>query len=195
MLVILGGIVGTVVLVAIISVIASGGIGAGSSSPVLVLTEFSLNENNEQVLKIAGRNAGFMGWLKSIIGIGNLTTFSCSKKEVKYESSGIKYNIPLRHITCVSSGIKKPILLLILGIIFIIAGIVGATVHPAIIIVGLIIGVLLIIINMSNKNLQFNIFIGENKPIISIKLKGQNVNAENAESASKVLNKIILEIK
>jgi len=195
MLVILGGVVGTVVLVAIISAIASGGIGAGSSSPVLVLTEFSLNENNEQFLKIAGRTAGFMGWLKSIIGIGNLTSFSCSKQEVKYESSGIKYNIPLRHVTCVSSGIKKPILLLILGIIFIIAGIAGATVHPAIIIVGLIIGVLLIIINMSNKNMQFNIFTGENRPIISIKLKGQNVNAENVESASSVLNKTILGIK
>jgi hypothetical protein len=195
MLVILGGIVGTVVLVVIISAIASGGIGATSSSPVLVLSEFSLNENNEQFLKISGRTAGFMGWLKSIIGIGNLTSFSCSKQEVKYESSGIKYNIPLRHIACVSSGIKKPILLLILGIIFIIAAFAGASIHSSIILVGLIVGVVFIILYALNKNMQFSIFTGENRPIISIRVKGQGIDFDKFTSASNALNKTVLEVK
>ena len=187
-------LIAIIVVVFLVSLIASAGKSAGSS--VLVLKEFWFNENDDQFLKIIGRPAGIIGLIKSSIGNASLTSFLCNKHEVKYESSGIKYNIPLRHVTCVSSGIKRPIILLIIGILSIIAGIVASLLGiPQLLIASIILGILLIILNIFNKNMQFNIFIGENRPIISIKLKGQNVDVEKVGSAYNALNKAVLEIK
>jgi len=182
-------IVGVVLLI-IISVVVKGRNRGG----ILILKDFFFNEVEYEFLKIIGRPSGFISWLKSLFGKDSITSFVCNKQEVKLESAGFKYNIPLRHVTCVATGMNKPIFLLILGIVFIIAGIACASIHFSIVLVGIILGVVFIILYALNKNMQFSIFTGENSPIISIRVKGQGIDFGKFISASNALNKTVLEI-
>jgi hypothetical protein len=183
-------IVGVIFLIVVLSSVKSKKRGG-----ILVLKDFIFNDADFEFLKIIGRPSGFTSWLKSLFGKDSITSFVCNKQEVKLESSGIKYNIPLRHVTCVATGINKPILLLILGIIYIIAGIACASIHSSIVLVGLILGAVFIVLYALNKNMQFSIFTVENNPIISIQVKGQNIDFGKFTSASNALNKTILEVK
>ena len=182
-----------IILLIIIQVISKTAKG-GSRGGTLILKGFIFNDAEFEFLKIFGRPAGFISWLKSLFGKDSVTSFICNKQEVTLENSGIKYNVPLHHVTCVATGKNKPILLLILGIIFIILGLFGAKIHASIVFVGLLLGVILIALSTRNKNIFFSIFTVENKPIISISVKGQDIDFGKFTSASNALNKTVLEI-
>jgi hypothetical protein len=179
-----------IIIIQIINKIAKG----GSRGSTLVLKDFIFNDAEYEYLKIFGRPAGFISWIKSLLGKDSVTSFICNKQEIKLENSGIKYNVPLRHVTCVASGKDKPFILLILGIIFIILGLFGAKMHALILCIGLVLGIILIILSTRSKNIFFNIFTVENKPIISIRVKGQSMDFDKFISATDALNTTVLEI-
>jgi len=176
------------IVVVILSILYTALSRKNSSNSILVLKEFYLNENEDEFLIIKGKSSG------------SITSFICNKKVLKYESLGIKYNIPLNNITCISSGINKSVILLVLGIIFIIAGI-GASIYSFIIAgIGVLIGCLLIILYARSKSFQINIFIGENKPMTAIMMKegvidGQKIDNAKFDLAVNLLNKTVLEIQ
>jgi hypothetical protein len=152
----------------------------------LILEEFNLNENEDEFLNIKGRASGFWNWILSLFDKAPTTFFTCNKQALKYEASNIKYNIPLTNITCVSSGmLKSSILLLILGIIFCL----GLVTIP--------IGIIFIIIYVLNKKtIHFGVYIGENKPMVTITMKRGiigSIDINKFESAARALNKAVLE--
>jgi len=163
-----------------------------------ILEEFDFNENSEEFLSIKGRASGFLNWILSKFGKARITSFTCNKNELKYEESRIKYSIPLFNITCVSSGmLKNPVTLLVLGILFIIIGIIAGRHEILIILAGLIIGLILIIIYIINrKTLYIGIYIGENKPFLTIIMKRgiiDSIDKEKFEFAVNMLKKTVLE--
>jgi len=154
---------------------------------VLKLENFTYNDNDNEFLKIIGYTS------TGIFGKKYFTSFICNKQVLRLESLGIIHNIPLRNITSVSYGINKSNLLLIIGIICFVIGIIGVNIHIIVTLICLMISVLLIIFNFKNKNISIEIFVGENKPIISIKMNG-NIDVDKFKFASEALNKVILEV-
>ena len=151
-------------------------------NPGLILEEFDFSETENEFLKIKGRASGFWNWILSLFNKAPTTYFTCNKFELKYEESNIKYNIPLTNVTCVSSGLlKSSILLLILGILTIFSGI----------------GIIFIIIwALNRKTLHFSIYIGENNPMVTITMKRgiiDSLDIYKFEQAANMLKKIVLE--
>jgi hypothetical protein len=200
----LGGLVGLIVLLLVIVPIVSRVSNKGSA--VLVLKEFKLNENEDEFLIIKGRTAGFIGWFLSVIGINPVTSLVCNKKSIKFESSSVSgkttTNVPLFSISGVTSGIKKPIGLIVFGILIIIGGIIGASIShiPVLTVVGIIIGIIFIVTYFLNKTMQFWIhYSGKDSPTISINVKesiieGQNIDINQYESAANALKNAIIRI-
>jgi ABC-type dipeptide/oligopeptide/nickel transport system permease component len=158
--------------------------GRRGSSASLILEEFNFDENGEDFLNIKGRASGFWNWVLSLFNKAPTTYFTCNKQELKYVESNIKYNIPLLNITCVSSGmLKSSVLLLVLGIIFII--------------VFFPIGIIMIIVwALNRKSMHFGIYIGENKPMVTITMKRGIINSldmSKFEQAANMLKKTVLE--
>jgi hypothetical protein len=174
---------------------------------MLVLKEFILNEDEDEFFIIIGRPSGFLSWILSLCGIDPTTSLTCNKHTVKYETSAIRYgkktyNIPLVGVSCVSSGIRKPFPFLVLGIFFILYGILSLIGIPffAFGTVSLIIGVVFLYFYKLNKTMQFNIFTGGDKPIASIQIKksiieGQSIDLAKYETAANLLNKAVLSAK
>ena len=159
----------------------------------LVLKEFFFNEDEDEFLIIKGRLAGFWGWLLSL----HNASFICNKQFLKYEVSGVRYNIPLAHISCVTYGRSKSTGLLIIGILIILGGIVGGFFTGGLASLISIVGIIFIISYLRSNNMQFSICVNENKPLVTIKTKtgtlgGQTVNANNYELAVNVLTKAVL---
>jgi hypothetical protein len=155
-------------------------------NPGMILEEFNFNENEDEFLKIKGRVPGFWNWVLSLFDKAPTTYFTCNKQVLKYEALKIKYNIPLANITCVSSGmLKSSVLLLVLGIILCIS------------IFGIPIGIILLIVwALNRKTMHFGIYIGENKPMITLTMKRgiiDSIDINKFESAAHVLNKAVLE--
>jgi len=180
--------------------------GKGRSSSSLVLKEFRLNENEDEFFRISGRASGILNWILSKCGINPITSLSCNKQAIKFEETAVRYgkktlNIPLVAVTGVSSGVYKPFGLLVLGVVIIFAGIVGAF-SPAGVtsfVSGLIIGVIFIVLYSLRKLMLFRIFAGGDKPLVSIYVKksiieGQDIDELKYEQASNALNKAVLKI-
>jgi hypothetical protein len=179
-------------------------------NPILVLKEFRLNENEDEFLKIAGRASGIFNWILSKFGIDPVTSINCNKEAIKFESAAIRYgkntlNIPLVAVTGVASGINKPFGLLVLGIIFILTGIILASVLPGggkagAFLGGLIVGVICLYFYSLKKNMLFSIYTGGDKPIATICVKksiieGKSIDELQYEAAAHALNKAVLEIR
>ena len=181
--------------------------GRNSGGSALVLKEFKLNENEDEFLKIVGRASGLFSWFFSLFGIEPITNLTCCKESLKFERAAIKYgrktlNVPLASITGVFSGINKPFILLVLGIIFFLSGIIGAIAARSgiIFILGLIVGVVFIIIYVLNKTMTFGVYCGGDKPIAIISLKksiieGQSIDEGKYELAAKALLRAVLDCK
>jgi hypothetical protein len=171
-----------IVVVLIIAVVSKGKRGR---SPNLILEEFSLNEIEDEFLKIKGRASGFWNWVLSLFDKAPITRFTCNRQVLKYEEGNIKYTIPLVNITCVSSGMtKSSILLLVLGIICLIS------------IIAIPIGIILLIVYALNKKIiHFGIYIGENTPMVTITMKRGiigSIDKDKFELAASALNEAVL---
>ena len=197
-------IISIIILMIIVPVIVKGGKRGGVA---LVLKEFKLNENEDEFLKIMGRASGLIGWILSQFGIDPITSLCCNTKSIKFEEASIQkgkntLNVPLASISGVYSGINKPFVLLVLGIIFIFGGIFGAIASRSfsMFFLGLIIGVVSIVFYYLKKTMIFGIYCGGDRPIATICLKksiieGQNIDESKYETAANVLLKAVLDCK
>ena len=191
------------IIVAIIFIVKVVSKGRRGINAKIILEEFTFNENSNEFLIIKGRASGFRSWVLSLFNRAPKNIFSCNKQELKYETK-IKHNIPLAKITCVSSGMQKSsIMLLVLGIIFILFG--QLIPLPFVfrlfiyfrLLFGFVIGVILIIIySLNRKILYFGICVGENKPMITIQMKRgitKSIDKTNFELAFNTINMVVLE--
>ncbi|MDR2619297.1 MAG: hypothetical protein LBC62_10545 [Treponema sp.] len=203
--------VGTLVYfipIVVIVIILAALIGKNKGGPVLVLKKFNLNENEDEFLHIEGRASGFLSWILSLCGIDPLTSLVCNKQSIKFEESSIRQgkktlNIPLVAVTGVSSGINKPFGLLVLGVVFILGGILGAILmrsgKAAVFLGGLIVGAVFILFYSLKKTVVFSVYNGGDKPAATICIKksiieGQSIDEKKYESAARILNKAVLRI-
>jgi hypothetical protein len=184
-------IIGVVLLFIVIPAVARGRRGSNAS---LILEEFNFFENEDEFLKIKGRAAGFWNWILSLFGKAPMTNLTFDKQLFKYEEFNIKNNIPLLNITRVSYGmLKSSLLLLVLGIIFSIFGLAMSRMTTGI---PIILGILMIIVwALNRKTMHFGIYVNENAPMVTIKMKRGIINSldlNKFESSAKVLTEIIL---
>jgi len=193
----IGGGLGAVIAIVIIAAVVSN-FRKGSRS-VLILQEFNFNEHEDVFLAIKGRSSGFWNWVLSLFNKAPITSFTCSKRLLKYEASKIKYNIPMIKISCVSSAMlyKLRIILLILGIILIIMGIaLPSFVETAYRITLVIVGITLFACSFIKKRtIHLGVYLYENKPFITLTLKKGIINSiehETFEAAANTLNRIVL---
>jgi len=195
----IGGGLGAIIVILIISSVVSK-YTKGSSS-VLILQEFNFNENKDVFLEIKGRISGFWNWVLSLFNKAPTTRFICSKRLLKYEASKIKYYFPMIKISCVSSAMlyKLRIVLLFLGIILIAAGIAlpkYSNEDIAIKIAVVIVGIFLFICSfLKKKTIHLGIYLYENKPFLTLTLKKGIINSiekETFEAAVNTLNRVVL---
>ncbi|MDR0302978.1 MAG: hypothetical protein LBI04_11800 [Treponema sp.] len=184
------------IIVAIIVVFIVVGIikGRRGNSASLILEEFNFNEKGEEFLFIKGRVSGFWNWVLSLFDKAPTICYTCNKQELKIESK-TKSNIPLINITCVTSGmLKSSVLLLVISIICIIVGLPTAPVtFGGVLFLGII---LLIVYTMNKKSMLFDIYISENLPMIKIRMKRGIINSldiDKFEQAANMLKKTVLE--
>jgi len=188
------GIVAIALIAAFLSSVKKG------VSSSLILQEFNFNENADVFLEIKARTSGFWSWFLSLFDKAPITSFTCNKRLLKYETSKIKYYIPMVKISCVSSRLlyKFRIVLFILGIIFIIAGIASSYLIDEISykIALVVVGIFLFLFSfLRKKTINLGIYINENKPFIKITLiKGiiNRIDDETFEAAANTLNRIVL---
>ena len=194
-----------VILFIFFSIFLSGKSRRGS--PILVLKEFKLAEDENEFLCIRGRASGLLSWVLSLCGINPVSSLSCNKQSMKFEEAAIRYgkkslDIPLTAVTCVSTGIYKPFGLLVIGIIFTISGIAGTFVPNAgagSLIIGLIIAAIFFILYALKKQMFFGVYIGGDHPVAVIIAKksiieGQNINEQKFEAAANALNNAVLRV-
>jgi hypothetical protein len=188
-------------------------IGVSRGRSILVLKEFRLDENEDEFLKIVGRTSGILSWVLSLCGIAPVTSLECNRKAIKFEEAAIRYgkkavSILLVAVTGVSSGVNKPFGLLVLGIVFILGGIIAAIFLPryaaggakaGAFFIGLIIGVIFLVVYSLKKTMFFSIYNGGDKPIATICMKksvieGQSIDEFKSGAAAHELNKAVLDI-
>jgi len=181
-------------LAAIIVIIIIASFKKGVDS-TLILQEFIFNENEDVFLIIKGRASGFRNWVLSLFNKAPITTFSCSKRLLKYNT----YYIPMKKISCVSSAMinKFRIIIFILGIILFIAGIaLPPFAENSYRITLVIVGITLFLCSFIKKRtMHIDVYLFENKPFISITLKKGIINSINNEAfkaAANTLNRIVL---
>jgi len=181
-----GGLIATflpfIVIIIIILVAMAISKGKRGNSPSLILEEFSLNENEDEFLRIKGRASGLWNWILSLFDKAPMTCLTFNKQLLKYEESNIKYNIPLFNITCVSSGmLKSSVLLLIIGILTIFMYGIGI--------------IFIVVWALNRKTMHFGIYINENAPMVTIKMKRgiiDSIDLNKFENAARILNEIVL---
>lgn len=155
-----------IVLAVVVIILIGGGIarrgrrGIRISGPTLVLRRFHIDETPSAniLVDIVGRPKGIIAWLLTILGIDAETSLKATDKEVTFRSSSlfgqIHHVAPLPSISSTHCGYSKPIGYLILGIIFILVGLLSS-VSPVLwqfglygsrgLIFGLVVGVVFLI--------------------------------------------------
>ena len=117
-----------VILVIVFLLIRRGKNSLNSPMMTLVLTKFQMleSEDSDELLSIAGRKSGLIGWLLTKIGLDAETTIRVTKKELLMKSSslaGESYSImTLKNISSSHCGFYKPITLFILAVILVLLG-------------------------------------------------------------------------
>lgn len=97
----------------------------------LVLKAFNVNENGPSYVLIRGRKSGFFNWLKSIVGLEDVTTVQVFDDRLEYSDVSRAGNfvetIPLSAVSNLGTGYLRPIGSLIKAIFFVAAAIVSFT--------------------------------------------------------------------
>lgn len=99
------------------------------AGPTLVLRKFEIDETPSAnlLVDISGRPSGIIAWLLTTVGVDAETSLKSTDKEITFRSSSlfgqINRVVPLPSISSTHCGYSRPIGYLILGIIFILVGI------------------------------------------------------------------------
>ena len=125
-------------------------LGAGMST--LVLRKFVVSDDpaEDTLLLIVGRKSGLVGWLQTVLGLGAETTLRVTKRDMLFRdtslSGGSDSLLSLKGgIASVHCGFYKPILFIILAVVFALGGLMGLVVLPSDAIPGMLFGMLLIV--------------------------------------------------
>lgn len=119
-----------VAILVLIFFLKKGNSSLNSPMSTLVLTHFEYleEEGRDELVRICGRQSGFVGWLLVQLKLGAETTLVVTKKELLIKSSSLSgefhSNMTLKNIASSHCGFYKPIAYLILGIVFLIASLV-----------------------------------------------------------------------
>lgn len=119
-----------VAILVLIFFLKKGNSSLNSPMSTLVLTHFEYleEEGRDELVRICGRQSGFVGWLLVQLKLGAETTLVITKKELLIKSSSLSgefhSNMTLKNIASSHCGFYKPIAYLILGIVFLIASLV-----------------------------------------------------------------------
>lgn len=93
---------------------------AGSAS--LVLREKQINPDGPCFVKLQGRKAGLVDWILTLIGINTTTTLEIYADRIEYHygsvSGQVTEIIPLSKVSNLVCGYFKPVIFLVLAVIF-----------------------------------------------------------------------------
>lgn len=129
----MGGL-GPAELAILLGLLLVGGLGAlGGRTTKLVLQKLSLHETATReapaVIELAGRQQGIISFLLTLVGVSPITEFRVTHDEVCCDSTSLfgrqNQSVPLRAISSVSAGARKPVGYLVVAFLFAFAGIVG----------------------------------------------------------------------
>ena len=97
---------------------------------LLALKEFRVErepQESTEFIRIAGRRPGIVGWLLSRLGIDPTTTFVATDRDITFDSSSmfgkVTHVVPLTSVASASSGMRKPMHYLGIGLVFFFGGI------------------------------------------------------------------------
>lgn len=103
--------------------------GVRIAGPTLVLRRFKVDETPSANLyvDIAGRRSGIIAWILTVIGFDAETSLKSTGQNITFKSSSlfgqIHRVVPLSKISSTHCGYSKPIGYLIIGVIFIVIGV------------------------------------------------------------------------
>ncbi len=90
-----------------------------------VLTEFKLNEEEENFLSITCRPAGLLSWLLSKLGIVSTCSLKANSECLDFSGGALTgfdtTSVPLTKVSAIVYGLQKPIKMLVLAILSLIA--------------------------------------------------------------------------
>ena len=146
--------------------LARRGRGIRVSGPALVLKKFNVirKDTGSLFVEIVGRPAGLTSWLLTVIGLEAETSLTVSGKDVSFRSASLfgqtNQVAPLSSISSTHCGYSKPIGYLILGVIFIFAGVFTGLSQRGggvILISGLILGGVLLVAYFLSKKMTISL--------------------------------------
>ena len=98
-------------------------LAAGSSS--LVLREKTINPEGPCYVRLVGRKAGLVDWILTLIGVNTTTTLEVYADRIEYSYGSLSGNvqevIPLSKVSNLVCGHFKPVIYLVLAVVFLIA--------------------------------------------------------------------------
>ncbi len=93
----------------------------------LVIKEAEINENGPLYVKIKGRKSGLLAWFLTLLKIDVTTTFEVYENRIEFSegslSGRIKEMIPLSMVCNLGTGYLKPVIWMVLAIIFLLLAI------------------------------------------------------------------------
>ena len=215
-------VLAVVVFIVIVMGIITARRGGGSirfSGLTLVLRTFKIDEapSANILVDIVGRGSGIITWLLTIIGFDAVTSLKVTDKEVTFKRSslfGKTYQvISLPSVSSTHCGYSKPLGYLIMGVIFLVGGILsipfqgggggfprdtaaGLSANSTFVLIGLVIGgIFLLAYFLSKKIFIFLETYGGMILGISFKrsvIENVSVDMEQALKAIEVINKRII---
>jgi hypothetical protein len=122
-------IVGSVVF--FLFLLAGAQVARGARSVTLVAQKFHLSvapkRPTEPAVEIVGRAQGVIAFVLSLMGISPITRFIVAGSELRLQRTSVlgesAHYIPLRSISSLSGGVKKPITTLVVGTFIIVLGV------------------------------------------------------------------------
>lgn len=205
-----------IVLAVVVFILVGGGLvrrGGGGiriAGPTLVLRRFKIDETPSAnvLVDIVGRASGITAWLLTVMGFDAETSLKVTGKEVSFISSSLfgqtHQVVPLPSVSSTHCGYSKPIGYLIIGVIFLIGGILSGIVSildqrggGGNILIGLVIGGIFLIAYYLSKKIVISLETSGGMVLgLSFKrsvIENVSVDIEQALKTMGIVNQRIIE--
>ena len=159
----------------------------------LVLKEFKINYEGPEFIHIVARKSGLISFFLTLLGIDATTSFRVFADRIEVSegslSGQINTTMPLRSISITTCGYTKPIALIVLGVIFVLAALptLGISLIPAII---------CFIYYFLNKSLLISVVSNSSWPAgLCFKrsvIEGVKVEFEQAQEVIRIINELTM---
>lgn len=159
----------------------------------LVLKEFKINKEGPEFIHIVARKSGLISFFLTMLGIDATTSFRVYADRIEFVegslSGQISTTMPLRSISITTCGYTKPIALIILGVIFVLAAIPTFG-------ISLIFAIICFIYYFLNKSLLISVVSNSSWPAgLCFKrsvIEGVNVEYEQALEVIRTINELTM---